>query len=63
MPPDGFGPDSKWCAFVTWLWNRYADRLAAFEVVNEPNGQLWPQRSTGKATTSTSSGVPKARNC
>ena len=36
-------------AFVTWLWNRYADRLAAFEVVNEPNGQLWPQRSTGES--------------
>jgi hypothetical protein len=30
---------------VAWLWNRYADRLTAFEVVNEPNLQLWPQRS------------------
>ena len=25
---------------------RYGDRIAAFEVVNEPNGQLWPQRTT-----------------
>src|SRR6478735_106481 len=46
LPPDGFGPGSQWAGFVEFLWNRYADRLAAFEVVNEPNGQLWPQRST-----------------
>jgi hypothetical protein len=45
MPPE-FTPTSAWGTFVTWLWNRYADRLTAFEVVNEPNGQLWPQRST-----------------
>ena len=45
MPPDGFGPNSQWGRFVAWLWQRYADRLTAFEVVNEPNGQLWPQRS------------------
>ena len=45
MPPDGFGPNSRWGRFVAWLWQRYADRLTAFEVVNEPNGQLWPQRS------------------
>jgi hypothetical protein len=46
MPPKGFGPGQAWSEFVTWLWDRYADRIAAFEVVNEPNGQLWPQRST-----------------
>jgi hypothetical protein len=45
MPLDGFGPDSQWGRYVAWLWDRYADRLEAFEVVNEPNGQLWPQRS------------------
>jgi hypothetical protein len=45
MPSDGFGPDSRWGRFVAWLWERYADRLAAFEVVNEPNLQIWPQRS------------------
>jgi hypothetical protein len=45
MPGDGFGPDSAWSGFVSWLWERYADRLAAFEVVNEPNLQIWPQRS------------------
>src|SRR4051794_19014881 len=46
MPTDGFGPSSPWGRFVAFLWERYADRIAAFEVVNEPNGQLWPQRST-----------------
>jgi hypothetical protein len=45
MPVDGFGPDSAWGRYVAWLWGRYADRLAAFEVVNEPNLQIWPQRS------------------
>jgi hypothetical protein len=45
MPGDGFGPSSAWGRFVSWLWERYADRLAAFEVVNEPNLQIWPQRS------------------
>ena len=45
MPIDGFGPDSAWGEFVAWLWERYADRLTAFEVVNEPNLQIWPQRS------------------
>jgi hypothetical protein len=42
---DGHGSDSRWGGFVAWLWERYADRLAAFEIVNEPNLQLWPQRS------------------
>lgn len=46
MPPEGHGPGSQWAGYVEWLWSRYADRLAAFEVVNEPNGQLWPQRTT-----------------
>ena len=45
MPADGHGPSSQWAGFVEWLWDRYAHRLAAFEVVNEPNGQLWPRRT------------------
>jgi hypothetical protein len=45
MPLDGFGPNSAWGKYVAWLWERYADRLTAFEVVNEPNLQVWPQRS------------------
>lgn len=44
-PPEGHGPGSAWAGFVDFLWDRYAHRLAAFEVVNEPNGQLWPQRT------------------
>jgi hypothetical protein len=46
MPTDGFKPGSRWAEYVQFLWDRYADRLTAFEVVNEPNGQIWPQRST-----------------
>jgi hypothetical protein len=45
VPPEGHGPKSQWARFVEWLWDRYAHRIAAFEVVNEPNGQLWPQRT------------------
>ena len=46
MPPDGFGPNSQWGA-VRRLALAAIRRPAwtAFEVVNEPNGQLWPQRS------------------
>jgi Cellulase (glycosyl hydrolase family 5) len=43
LPPDGHGPGSAWAGFVAALWRRYAGRMAAFEVVNEPNLQLWPQ--------------------
>jgi hypothetical protein len=46
MPPEGHGPGTQWARYVEFLWERYADRLTAFEVVNEPNGQLWPQRTT-----------------
>ena len=51
LPIDGHGPDSRWGRYVSFLWDRYvtnADtygRVAAFETVNEPNLQLWPQRS------------------
>ena len=43
LPDDGHGPYSRWAAFAEALWARYAGRMAAFEVVNEPNLQLWPQ--------------------
>jgi hypothetical protein len=55
LPPDGHGPDSQWGRYVAFLWDRYvaqADtygRVAAFETVNEPNLQLWPQRSPFQA--------------
>jgi hypothetical protein len=48
--PGGHGPSSAWAGYVDFLWQRYVSEapkhgtVAAFEVVNEPNGQLWPQR-------------------
>jgi hypothetical protein len=52
LPPAGHGPDSAWARWIDWLWDRYvgqADRygrVTAFEVTNEPNLQVWPQRTT-----------------
>jgi hypothetical protein len=43
LPDSGHGPFSPWAGFVETLWERYAGRMACFEVVNEPNYQLWPQ--------------------
>jgi hypothetical protein len=43
IPDEGHGPYSAWAGFVEALWTRYAGRMACFEVVNEPNLQLWPQ--------------------
>jgi hypothetical protein len=43
LPDAGHGPYSAWARFVEALWERYAGRMACFEVVNEPNLQLWPQ--------------------
>jgi Cellulase (glycosyl hydrolase family 5) len=43
MPDSGHGPDSPWARFVEALWLRYSCRMACFEVVNEPNLQIWPQ--------------------
>ena len=43
LPDEGHGPYSAWAGFVAALWERYAGRMACFEVVNEPNLQLWPQ--------------------
>ena len=51
LPADGHGPDSAWGQYVAALFDRYVgngDRFGRadyFEVVNEPNLQLWPQRS------------------
>ena len=43
MPRSGHGPDSPWARFVAALWLRYSCRMSCFEVVNEPNLQIWPQ--------------------
>ena len=43
MPRSGHGPGSPWARFVEAIWFRYSCRMDCFEVVNEPNLQLWPQ--------------------
>jgi Cellulase (glycosyl hydrolase family 5) len=43
LPDSGHGPYSPWANFVEALWDRYAGRMACFEVINEPNLQMWPQ--------------------
>ncbi len=51
LPADGFGPNSRWGGYVAALFDRYVanrdryGRADYFEVVNEPNGQPFPQRS------------------
>jgi hypothetical protein len=51
LPPEGHGVESQWAHYVDFLWQRYVDQAPAhgrvdyFEVVNEPNLQIWPQRS------------------
>jgi hypothetical protein len=52
LPPDGHAIDSPWGRYVAFLWDRYLaqapryGRAASFETVNEPNLQIWPQRTT-----------------
>jgi hypothetical protein len=43
LPDSGHGPYSPWADFVEALWERYAGRMSCFEVINEPNLQMWPQ--------------------
>jgi hypothetical protein len=56
LPPDGHGLGSAWGGFVASLFDRYVTgdgghgRVDAIEVVNEPNLQLWPQRSPASGT-------------
>jgi hypothetical protein len=52
IPPDGVGPGSAWSRFFEFLYARYhaqtadpARRVHGFELANEPNYQLWPQRA------------------
>ena len=49
LPGDAYGPGSAWAGFFSFLHDRYhagretGPRVAGFELVNEPNLQLWPQ--------------------
>jgi hypothetical protein len=50
IPPEGVGVDSAWGRFFAFLYARYHRGRSSrgwvdgFELVNEPNWQLWPQR-------------------
>jgi hypothetical protein len=44
LPDDPYGPDSRWARFFAFLYARYQHAVEGFELVNEPNLQLWPQR-------------------
>jgi hypothetical protein len=49
LPEDAYGPGSAWAGFFAFLHDRYhagretGPRVDGFELVNEPNLQLWPQ--------------------
>ncbi len=49
LPAAAYGPGSMWAGFFAFLHDRYhagresGPRVAGFELVNEPNLQLWPQ--------------------
>ena len=52
LPPDAYGPASAWARFFEFLYRRYHYGRRArgrfvdgFELVNEPNLQLWPQQA------------------
>jgi hypothetical protein len=49
VQPGAYGPGGAWASFFTFLHDRYhagresGPRVDGFELVNEPNLQLWPQ--------------------
>jgi hypothetical protein len=52
LPADAHGPSSAWARFLDFLFRRYhyGQRMTGryvhgFELVNEPNLQLWPQQA------------------
>jgi hypothetical protein len=56
IPPEGVGAGSAWERFFEFLYVRYHLGLAdsgrcvhGFELVNEPNWQLWPQRAPSES--------------
>ena len=54
LPGDAYGPGSAWAGFFAFLHDRYhagresGPRVAGFELVNEPNLQLWPQAGVAR---------------
>ena len=56
LPADAYGPTSAWARFFEFLYRRYhygqrsSGRFVhGFELVNEPNLQLWPQQAPAPA--------------
>src|SRR4051812_27544098 len=49
--PGDLSPSGAWGRWIAWLLARYAGRIDALEIVNEPNLQLWPQRDAAGALT------------
>ena len=56
LPADPYGPSSAWAGFFRFLYGRYNDGrrgsgpyVQGFELVNEPNLQLWPQQGIAGA--------------
>jgi hypothetical protein len=52
LPDDAYGPTSAWAKFFDFLYRRYhygqrssGRWVDGFELVNEPNLQLWPQQA------------------
>jgi hypothetical protein len=54
LPADAYGPQSAWADFFAFLHDRYhagregGPRVDGFELVNEPNLQLWPQQGIAR---------------
>jgi hypothetical protein len=54
LPDDAYGPGSAWAGFFGFLHDRYhagretGPRVNGFELVNEPNLQLWPQTGVAR---------------
>ena len=49
--PEDLSPDGAWGRFIDFLIGRYAGRIDALELFNEPNLQMWPQQDAGGALT------------
>ena len=49
--PEDLSPDGAWGRWIDYLVGRYAGRIDALELFNEPNLQMWPQRDRSGALT------------
>jgi hypothetical protein len=51
IPVGELGPDGHYGQWLAWLMDRYAGhgRGLTLEIMNEPNGQLWPQQGPSRS--------------